>query len=43
MNLIYDGLIAIDQRGKIINDLASEINISKDGKTYEVILKENIL
>lgn len=42
IELIYDGLYSIDGQGKLITDLAEKTEISEDGKTYIVFLKENV-
>ena len=39
--LIYSGLIRITPTGEIENDLASEISISEDRRTYTVHIDEN--
>ena len=41
-SLIYSGLMKIGPDGTLINDLAKNINISDDGLTYTIILKDNI-
>ena len=39
--LTFSSITTYDGNGKIINDLAEDVNISTDGKIYEVKLKEN--
>ena len=41
VTLIYSGLIRITPTGEIENDLASEISISEDRRTYTVHIDEN--
>gem|GEM_PF-3686863 len=36
-------MLSVGPNGEIINDLASNLTVSKDGKIYEVKLNENIL
>jgi len=40
--VIFDGLFEIDGKGGIVPRLAEKVEISPDGKTYTVILKNNI-
>ncbi|TSC74134.1 MAG: hypothetical protein G01um101433_1098 [Parcubacteria group bacterium Gr01-1014_33] len=40
--LVFSGLFQYDGRGKIQPDLAERLEISKDAKTYTVVLKQNI-
>lgn len=42
IEMIYDGLYAIDGQGDLQPELAEKTEISADGKTYIVFLKENI-
>jgi len=42
IELLYNGLLKVDGKGNLKNDLASKIEISQDGKTFLVFLKENI-
>lgn len=39
--LVYSGLLSYSGNGEIINDLAEKYDISSDGKTYTIILREN--
>lgn len=41
--LIFSGLLKYTKDGKLINNLAKEYNLSKDGKIYEFKLKDNLL
>ncbi len=40
--LIYGGLLKYDEKGKLVNDLAENYEISEDRKTYTFYLKKNI-
>ncbi|MFH0987558.1 MAG: ABC transporter substrate-binding protein [Patescibacteria group bacterium] len=40
--LIFAGLLKYDYNGSLSNDLAKDYKISKDGKTYEFTLKDNL-
>lgn len=40
--LIFCGLLKYNKEGEIVKDLAKDYKISKDGKTYEFILKDNL-
>lgn len=40
--IIYSGLFKIDGQGHYLPDLAQRLEISPDGKTYDVYLKENV-
>jgi len=42
IELIYDGLYSIDGQGNLITDLAEKTEISEDGKTYIIFIKDNI-
>lgn len=42
VELIFDGLVTVDGKGNIIPQLAEKIEISPDGKTYTVFLKDKI-
>ena len=42
IELIFSGLMTYDKQGNIVNDLADQYTISKDGKTYTFTLKNNI-
>lgn len=41
--LIFSSLLKYNESGELIPDLASSYQVSKDGKTYTVRLKENVL
>ncbi len=43
VDLVFSGIETYDNQGNIVNDLADSYQISPDGKTYDVILKDNIL
>ncbi|OGZ66849.1 MAG: hypothetical protein A3C58_01225 [Candidatus Staskawiczbacteria bacterium RIFCSPHIGHO2_02_FULL_34_10] len=43
IDLVFSGLMTYDNNGKIVNDLIESYNIFDNGKTYEFILKDNIL
>jgi len=40
--LIFSGLLAYDNTGKLVSDLATEYEVLSEGKVYEVNLKENV-
>jgi len=40
--IIFAGLLKYDQEGSLIKDLAKEYKMSKDGRTYEFTLKDNL-
>lgn len=40
--LVYSGLLRATSGGKYIPDLAKELTISPDGRTYHVVLKDNL-
>jgi peptide/nickel transport system substrate-binding protein len=42
IELIYDGLYSIDGQGKLITNLAEKTEVSEDGKTYIIFLKDNV-
>ena len=41
-SLIYSGLMKATPEGELVMDLAKEINVSEDGLTYDVTLKDDI-
>ena len=41
--LVYSGLLTYSENGNIINDLAEKYEISENGKTYTLTLRENAL
>jgi peptide/nickel transport system substrate-binding protein len=41
-SLVYSSLFRRDKNGNIINDLVSDYQVSEDGKTYTVSLKEDV-
>mgnify|MGYP001613485319 CR=1 FL=1 len=41
--LIFSGLVKHNEQGEIVPDLAESYKVSNDGKTYEFILKPNLL
>jgi len=43
INLIYDGLLSLGENGKLVNELAASVTVSKDEKIYEVKLREGVL
>ncbi|MBI2625031.1 MAG: peptidoglycan-binding protein [Candidatus Nealsonbacteria bacterium] len=43
VEIIFSGLMKYGSDGKVVNDLAKELRVSEDGKTYEIYLKENLL
>jgi len=43
VELIFSGLTKYDASGKIVFDLAKEIKMSEDGKTYEAYLRDDVL
>lgn len=42
IELIYNGLYTIDGQGGFVPDLAEKIEISEDGTSYTIFLKENV-
>jgi len=40
--LTYSGLMKIDKDGNLINDIAEKIEISEDGRTYHITLKQDV-
>jgi len=42
IELIYDGLYSIDGQGKLIANLSEKTEISEDGRTYIIFLKDNV-
>ena len=42
IELIYDGIYSIDGQGKLIANLSEKTEISEDGRTYIIFLKDNI-
>lgn len=40
--LIYSGLVKLDSTGKLVPDLAESIDISEDGRTYNIKLKQGV-
>ena len=43
VEIIFSGLMKYDPNGKVVPDLAKEIEIKEDGIIYEVYLKEDVL
>ena len=42
IDLVFSGLMTYDKQGQIVKDLADDVKISDDGKTYDFRLKNNI-
>jgi peptide/nickel transport system substrate-binding protein len=42
IELIYDGLYSIDGEGKLIANLSEKTEVSEDGRTYIIFLKDNV-
>ncbi len=42
IELVFSGLMTYDNQGNIVNDLTDQYTVSKDGKTYNFTLKNNI-
>jgi peptide/nickel transport system substrate-binding protein len=42
IELIYNGLFAIDGKGSLTPELADKVEINEDGTSYTVFLKENV-
>jgi len=42
IELIYDGLYSIDGQDNLITNLAEKTEISEDGKTYIIFIKDNV-
>lgn len=40
--LVYSGLVKVDEQGKLVPDLASNITVSEDGLTYNIVLRDDI-
>lgn len=40
--LVYSGLMKIDENGNLVNDVAENIALSEDGRTYTVTIKDNV-
>ena len=40
--LIYSGLLKLDEQGNLVNDLAEAIEISEDGRTYHIKLRQGV-
>lgn len=40
--LIYSGLMKLDENGTLVNDIAQSIDISEDGRTYHVVLRNGV-
>ena len=40
--LVYSGLMKINPEGELIPDLAENVTLSDDGKTYNILLRKNI-
>ncbi|MCD5381257.1 MAG: peptide ABC transporter substrate-binding protein [Candidatus Pacebacteria bacterium] len=41
-SLVYSGLLRINTEGNLSNDLAESINVSEDGLTYNIVLRQDI-
>lgn len=42
VELIFSGLMKIDENGELVPDVAESITRSEDGKTYEVVLRRGV-
>lgn len=40
--LIYSGLVRLNTEGKLVPHLAESITVSEDGRTYHIVLKQNV-
>lgn len=40
--LVYRGLMKLDAEGNLVNDIASEISVSDDGRVYNVRLRDDV-
>lgn len=40
--LVYSGLMKIDTNGSLVNDIADSINVSEDGLTYNIKIRNDI-
>ena len=40
VSLVYSGLLKIDSQGDLVPDLAESVEVSEDGRTYHVVLKQ---
>ncbi len=41
-SLVYSGLVKINPSGELINDIAENITVSKDGLTYNISLRKDV-
>jgi peptide/nickel transport system substrate-binding protein len=41
--LVYSGLMKLDENGKLVNNIAESIDVSEDGRTYNVKIKNGVL
>lgn len=42
VSLIYSGLMKLDESGELVPDIATSIEVSDDGRTYAITLREDI-
>ncbi len=40
--LIYSGLVKLNEKGELVEDIAESIQLSEDGKTYHVVLRKGV-
>lgn len=40
--LIYSGLLKLDEEGNLVNDIAESIELSEDGRTYHIKIRNNV-
>lgn len=43
VRLVYSGLLRLDERGRLVSDIAASYDISVDKKTYTVTLRKDIV
>jgi peptide/nickel transport system substrate-binding protein len=41
--LIYDGLMRLDENGKLVPNIAESVTISEDGLTYNIVLRDDVV
>ena len=40
--LIYSGLLKLDEHGALVNDIAESVELSEDGRTYHITLRNDV-
>jgi peptide/nickel transport system substrate-binding protein len=41
-SIVYSGLMKINPDGNLVNDIAKSINLSEDGLTYNIVLRQDV-